>query len=257
MLELKNLSFAYDENPCLAQVSCAFTPGQITTLIGPNGSGKSTLLKLSARLLRPQAGEVLLDEQPLSAIPLKDFARRVAVLPQHHSPSPLIAEQLVMSGRYPHQSWFRAASAEDKAAVTEAMAITDCMQFKDKTVDKLSGGERQRVFIAMILAQNTDIVLLDEPTTFLDIHVQFELMKLITQMKRDLHKTVIMVLHDLNLALNYSDHIILLNQGRIAAHGAPAEIVNSDGINQVFHMQVKCFTETGRSYYCFDQERRE
>jgi len=252
MIELQNVRYSYDDNPFIDNLSLAFAKGKITAIIGPNGSGKSTLLKLSSRLLSPRAGRVLLNERDVNQIKNKHFAQEVAVLLQYNHPSRMTVENYVMAGRYPYQSLLTQVTRKDKDIVNQVMKHMGCDIFRRRHVNTLSGGERQRVYLAMALAQSTDIIFLDEPTTFLDINVSCEIMELIARLNRELGKTIIMVLHDLNLALNYSDSILLMQKGRVVAHDSAEMIIQNSYLDKVFDIKTRCFTAEGKKYYCFD-----
>ena len=252
MLRLENVSFSYDQALVIDQIDLGFAPGKITTVIGPNGSGKSTLLSLASRLLKPQQGIVLLKDVDIHTLKAKTFAQEVAVLAQNPWVPSMQVEELVMAGRYPYQSWLNATEENDREIVRAAMAMTHCEEFKAKAINRLSGGERQRVFLAMALAQNTDIILLDEPTTFLDIHIAYEILELITKLNQNLGKTIVMVLHDLNMALRYSDQVILLQKGKVILQDEPNQLLACTQLQEVFSIEVKSFYEEGKPYYFFD-----
>lgn len=214
--------------------------GQITCIVGPNACGKSTLLRCLARLLRPDAGAVLLDGAAIHRIGTKAVARQLGLLPQGPTtPEGLRVEDLVTRGRYPHQRLFQQWSPDDEAAVAHALAATRTAELADRTVDELSGGQRQRVWIAMALAQQTPILLLDEPTTHLDIAHQLEVLELLAELNRTDGRTIVMVLHDLNQAARYSHHLVALSRGRIVAWGAPAEVVTEGTVRQVFGIDCR------------------
>jgi iron complex transport system ATP-binding protein len=215
-------------------------PGRITTIVGANACGKSTLLRGLARLLAPAAGRVLLDGQPISALPSKQVARTLGLLPQSPTaPEGIAVADLVGRGRYPHQGWFRSWSADDERAVTAALEATGSLELAGRRVDELSGGQRQRVWIAMALAQDTDVLLLDEPTTYLDVTHQVEVLDLLVDLNRSRGTTVVTVLHDLNLAARYSDHLVALKHGRVVAAGAPAEVVTEAVVQDVFGLRCR------------------
>ena len=253
MLELESIAFSYDRQPFLEGVSLRFEAGKITTIIGPNGCGKSTVLKLGSRLLLPRTGRVLLDGQDISRMSRKVFARRVSVLLQNNAPPHMSVEQAVMFGRYPYQAFAQPLSDEDRRLAGQAMKTTGCEAFRGKAVSRLSGGERQRVFLAMVLAQDTDVIFLDEPTTYLDIHVCYDIMELIVRLNRELGKTIVLVLHDLNLALNYSHSIVLMEKGRIISHDTPQTTACGDGIRKVFGVNLHRVLRGTKTYYCFDK----
>lgn len=235
LLEARNLVAGYDGKIILDRVSLQIPNNQISVIIGANASGKSTLLKTLARLIRPVSGEVLLDGRSIHAIPTKQLARVIGLLPQ----SPVVPEgikvvDLIGRGRYPHQSFFGAWSKQDEEAVAEAMEIMNITELADRHMDELSGGQRQRVWIGMVLAQQTDILLLDEPTTYLDITHQIEILDLLTDLNRKYGKTIVMVLHDINLSARYADYLFAMRQGRLVAEGKPSEVITSQLIQDVF-----------------------
>jgi iron complex transport system ATP-binding protein len=237
-LEARALTLAYDDRMVVDGLSLTLPPGRISVIVGANGSGKSTLLRGLARLLKPAGGSVLLDGEDIRSLSTRAVARTVGLLPQAPvPPGGITVSELVGRGRYPHQGWFRQWTPEDDAAVAEALKATDTLDFAERTVDELSGGQRQRVWIALALAQQTDILLLDEPTTFLDVAHQVEVLDLVTDLNRRSGTTVAMVLHDLNLAARYADHLIVLKDGRLAAEGPPAEIVTPARVLEVFGLQ--------------------
>lgn len=215
-LEARAVTAGYGAGPVLSDVSLLVAEGRMTVLAGPNGSGKSTLLAALARLLRPSAGQVLLDGRAIADSPTREVALRLGLLPQNPlTPEGLSVRDLVARGRHPHQGFLRHWSEADDRAVSEAMAITGTADFAERPVESLSGGQRQRVWIAMALAQETGIVLLDEPTTWLDLHYQVEVMDLLARLVRVHGRTVVTVLHDLNFALQYGDRIAFLKAGRL------------------------------------------
>ncbi|MBJ2120275.1 ABC transporter ATP-binding protein [Arthrobacter sp. MSA 4-2] len=234
-LEARSITLGYDERKVVDGLTVALPPGRVSAIVGANGSGKSTLLRGLARLLKPSGGSVLLDGQDIRSLPSRAVARTVGLLPQAPvPPGGITVAELVGRGRYPHQGWFRRWTPGDDAAVAEALRVTDTLSFADRSVDELSGGQRQRVWIALALAQQTDILLLDEPTTFLDVAHQIEVLDLITDLNRSSGTTVAMVLHDLNLAARYADHLIVLKDGRLAAQGPPAAVVTPGLVREVF-----------------------
>lgn len=238
-MQTKNLSLAYDNNIIVKKLSLSIATGQITTLVGPNGCGKSTLLRGLARLLRPQTGEVLLDGKAIHSLPTKQLAKQLGILPQGPTaPEGLTVYELVAQGRYPHQSFFQQWSPEDEEVTREAIAATNMVAFADRPLDTLSGGQRQRAWIAMTLAQKTPILLLDEPTTFLDIGYQLEVMELIERLNRERKMTILLVLHDLNQAARYSQRMVVLNEGLVVADGAPKEVLTKHLLADVFKVQA-------------------
>lgn len=239
-MQTNSLSLAYDRVTIIEQLSLSIATGEITTLVGPNGCGKSTLLRGLARLLKPQTGEVLLDGKAIHAMPTKELAKQLGILPQGPTaPEGLTVYELVAQGRYPHQGFFQQWSVEDEEATREAIAITNMANFADRPLDTLSGGQRQRAWIAMTLAQNTPILLLDEPTTYLDIGYQLEVMELIERLNREREMTILLVLHDLNQAARYSDRMIVLREGDIFADGAPADVLTQPLLAEVFNVHAK------------------
>ncbi len=207
----------------------------ITAVIGPNGCGKSTLLRALGRLLRPRGGEVLLDGRRIDRLPTREVARALGMLPQSPvAPEGLTVADLVTRGRHPHQAWFRQWSHDDEEVVAAAMAWTGVLDFEDRPVDALSGGQRQRAWIAMALAQGTDLLLLDEPTTHLDLAHAVDVLDLVDRLHHDRGRTVVMVLHDLNLAARYADHLVAMRDGRIVAQGPPREILTAELLADVF-----------------------
>jgi len=211
----------------------------VTVVVGANACGKSTLLKTLARALRPLGGAVLLDGTDIAAVPSRRLARSLGMLPQDPvAPEGLSVADLVGRGRHPHHGWLERWSAADDAAVAEALAATGTADLADRHVDELSGGQRQRVWIAMALAQDPDVLLLDEPTTFLDLTHQLEVLDLLQHLNRTRGTTVVMVLHDLNLAARYADHLVVMADGRVLAEGAPAEVVTPDVLRAAFRLDA-------------------
>lgn len=220
-------------------VDFAVDEGKLTVLLGPNGSGKSTLLKTLARTLVPSAGRVCLDGKDIHRRSTREVAQRLGILPQGPSaPEGLTVRQLVGMGRFPHQRWWRQDAEQDARAIREAMVYADVTDFAERSVDALSGGQRQRCWIAMILAQDTDLILLDEPTTFLDLKVQVDLLELLVLLAHDKGRTLLVVLHDLNLAAAYADILVMMRQGRIEHSGPPETIFTSAHLKQVFDLDA-------------------
>lgn len=251
MIELKNICYAYPgQPPLLEQISTSFADGKITAILGPNGCGKSTLLKIVCRLLTPSVGSILLHGQNVHTMKPKAFAKEVALLAQTNHPPEITVEDLVAYGRYPHQKYGQGFTKQDKEIIAQSMAQVKADSYANRYVNRLSGGQRQRAYIAMALAQNTDIIILDEPTTYLDINIRFEIMELIRSLNQQ-GKTIIMVLHDLNLALEYSDHIILMNHGHIINEGTPQDIIASGDLDRVFDITTHIFQENNETFYHF------
>lgn len=234
-LRAEDLSLAYDDRTVVDDLDVELPDGAITVIVGANACGKSTLLRGLARLLKPQAGRVLLDGESVHDMASKDVAQVLGLLPQTPlAPDGITVGDLVGRGRYPHQGFFRRWTADDDRAVAAALESTGTAELVDRRVQDLSGGQRQRVWIAMALAQETDLLLLDEPTTYLDINHQVELLDLLTDLNRAEGTTVVLVLHDLNLACRYADHIVAMKNGRIVAEGAPADVVDAQLVSDVF-----------------------
>lgn len=225
----------YEHKKVVHDVSLSIPGNKISVIIGANACGKSTLLKTMAKLIKPESGRVTLDGKPIDQYPAKQLARIVGLLPQ----SPIVPEgisvaDLIGRGRYPHQTWLGGWSKKDYEAVAEAMEIMKITELANANIDELSGGQRQRVWIAMALAQQTDILFLDEPTTFLDITYQVEILDLLTDLNRKRGTTIVMVLHDINLSARYADHIYALREGKLLAEGEPAKVITSELIKNVF-----------------------
>jgi iron complex transport system ATP-binding protein len=231
------VDLAYGERRVVEDLNLTVPPGRLTVIVGANACGKSTVLRGLARLLAPTRGAVYLDGKPIHQMSTREVATTLGVLPQSPiAPDAIVVADLVGRGRYPHQGWFRRWTPEDDAAVAEALAATDTLEIADRVVDELSGGQRQRVWIAMALAQQTDVLLLDEPTTFLDINHQVEVLDLLTDLVRNKGRTVVVVLHDLNLACRYADHIVAMKAGQVAVEGRPAEVMTEAVVADVFGM---------------------
>ena len=219
----------------LEGIDVSLQPGQVTALVGPNGSGKSTLLRALSRILRPSAGSVLLDGQDIATLPTRAVARKLALLPQRtETMSGITVGALVELGRQPHVGRFGGLRASDREAIGWALAVTDAEQHVDRLVDTLSGGERQRAWLAVALAQRTGVLLLDEPTTYLDVRHQLEVMALVRRLNREHGLTVCWVLHDLNAAAAYSDTMVCLHDGRVLAHGPPSELLTVELVRDAF-----------------------
>lgn len=238
MITLEKLSLSYDGKTIVVhELDLSIEPGTVTALVGPNGCGKSTLLRGISRLLAPAYGSVYLNSKDIHKMKAKDLARQLGILPQSPTaPEGLTVHELVAQGRYPHQSWFQQWSGEDERIVNEALVTTNLTMFADRPVDTLSGGQRQRAWIAMALAQQTDILLLDEPTTFLDLAYQMDVLDLLQSLNLEV-STIVMVLHDLNQAARYADTIVALRGGQIVAQGTPDEIMTVENIFQVFGLK--------------------
>lgn len=238
MISTQKLSVAYGDNTIIENLSVTIPKGKVTALIGPNGCGKSTLLKTLSRINKPQAGEVFIEQQPLTRIKDKVLAQRLSLLPQVLvSPEGITVRKLVEYGRSPYVSHWGKLSKQDTEIVEQAMAETGVDDLAAQNVESLSGGQRQRAWIAMVLAQDTEIVMLDEPTTYLDLSHQIELMSLMRAMNEQ-GKTVIVVLHDLNQACRYCDHLVVLKKGQLVAQGAPEQVFTEQLLEDVFELDA-------------------
>ncbi|HEY8476279.1 MAG TPA: ABC transporter ATP-binding protein [Chloroflexota bacterium] len=239
-LEARRLTLAYDGPPVVESATLAVPPGRITALIGRNGCGKSTLLRALARLMKPRGGAVYLDGVAVASLPTKEVARRLGILPQGPvAPEGLTVRELAAQGRYPHQGWLRQWSEEDERAVERALALAGMADLADRPVDTLSGGQRQKAWIAMALAQDTELLLLDEPTTYLDLAHQMEVLDLLVDLYRTEGRTIVMVLHDLNQACRYAHHLVALKDGRIYAEGPPTALVTDALVREVFGIECR------------------
>jgi len=228
------LTLAYDDREVSRELTVAVPPGRITAIVGANACGKSTLLRALARLLRPKAGTVLLDGHDIHRLPTREVATKLGILPQSPvAPSGITVVDLIARGRYPHQRLVRQWSAADEEAVAAAMARTETLDLARRHVDTLSGGQRQRVWIAMALAQDTDVLLLDEPTTFLDLAHQIDVLELLAELNERDGRTIVLVLHDLNHAARYAHHLVAMRDGRICAEGPPGEIVTEELVREI------------------------
>lgn len=238
VLEAVDVVAGYGGVPVVKGVTARVPEGKVSVIIGANACGKSTLLKAMARLLPTESGAVLLDGQAIAEIPTKELARSMGLLPQSPiAPEGIVVADLVSRGRHPYQRIFRSWSPVDDAAVAKALAATGIADLADQAVDELSGGQRQRVWIAMALAQETDVLLLDEPTTYLDVARQIEVLDLLTDLNRSQGTTIVMVLHDMNMAARYADHVFAMADGAVVADGAPREVMTSGLIRQVFELE--------------------
>lgn len=233
------LRLGYGQRIICDDLSVTIPQARFTAIVGPNGCGKSTLLRSLCRLTRPLAGQVCLDGRDIHQMPTRQLARRLGLLPQSsQAPAGITVSDLVARGRYPHQGLFRQWSDDDARAVGQAMAATGVADLAECEVDQLSGGQRQRVWVAMVLAQQTPVLLLDEPTTFLDIAHQIDLLELFRGLNRDHRHTLVAVLHDLNQACRYADHLVVMAEGRIVAEGDPAELMTEDLVAKVFGLDA-------------------
>ena len=254
MLKMEGVSYSYHKNrPVITNLDLEIEAGKITTIAGLNGCGKSTVLKLASRLLKTQSGEIILGKKNISHMSKRAVAREVSMLFQNSQIPDMTALRAVMAARYPYQSSFSAYTKTEEEMSECAMELTGCKELRHKNMAELSGGERQRVFFSMIYNQDTPLILLDEPTTYLDIHVTYEIMELIRNLNKNRKKTIVMVLHDLNLALQYSDSLVLMDHGSIFnTHTADDEGI-LESIRALFGIEVLNFRDNRNSFYCFAQ----
>ncbi len=238
-LRTHEVTLAYGESTVVRDLTIEVPEGRVTSVVGPNGCGKSTLLRSLARLMKPRGGAVYLDGIAISSLPTRDVARRLGILPQSPTaPEGLTVRELAAQGRYPHQSWLRQWSKADERAVEKALQTTGVMDLADRPLDTLSGGQRQRAWISMALAQETETLLLDEPTTFLDMAHQLEVLQLLDRLNREEGRTILMVLHDLNNAARYSHQVIALRRGQVYDSGPPDEVVTPNLLREVFGVEA-------------------
>ncbi|MFF4775173.1 ABC transporter ATP-binding protein [Microtetraspora fusca] len=243
-LEAVDIRLGYGDRMIVDGLDLGIESGTITTIIGPNGCGKSTLLRALGRLIKPLGGHVLLDGKRIDRMPSREVARLLGVLPQAPAaPEGLTVADLVARGRHPHQTWYRQWSPGDESAVAEALERTGLLDLADRPLDELSGGQRQRAWISMALAQGTGLLLLDEPTTFLDLAHQIEVLELVDQLHAQAGKTVVMVLHDLNLAARYADRLVAMRDGRVIAAGPPGDVLTEELLAEVFGLNAKIITD--------------
>ncbi|CAM3083377.1 ABC transporter ATP-binding protein [Paenibacillus lupini] len=238
-LTTSNLDIAYDDRLIVQNLNIAIPQGKITALVGSNGSGKSTILKTMARLMHPSGGSVLLDGRSIHKQSTKEVAKQLAILPQNPTaPDGLTVAELVSYGRFPYQKGFGSLTKEDRRIIQWAIEATGMGEFAERPVDQLSGGQRQRAWIAMALAQETDILFLDEPTTFLDMAHQLEVLHLLQKLNEMNNRTVVMVVHDLNHASRYAHHMVAIKKGTVVGEGTPAEVMTPDILREVFNIEA-------------------
>lgn len=243
-IETEKLDIAYEDTLIVKELNLEIPKGKITSIIGANGCGKSTILKAVGRILKPKKGLVYLSGQDISKLPTKEIAKKMAILPQTPTaPNGLTVGELVAYGRFPHQKGFGKLTQEDKEIVKWALEATKLGEFERRAVDTLSGGQRQRVWIAMALAQQTDLILLDEPTTYLDLAHQLEVLKLLFELNRSQSCTIVMVLHDLNLAARFSDYMIAIQNGNIIKHGSPETVMTPAVLKKTFNIHADVVIE--------------
>ena len=236
----KELKLAYEEHMVVNHLNLNIPKGKVTSLIGPNGCGKSTILKAAGRILKPRGGCVLLNGRDIRALPTREVAKKMSILPQTPiAPAGLTVRELVSYGRFPRREGFGKLSSEDQDIITWALQVTRLSDLETAAVDNLSGGQRQRVWIAMAIAQQTDLILLDEPTTYLDMAYQLELLELLEQLNHERNCTIAMVLHDLNLASRFSDFLVAIRDGHIIAEGTPEEIMTPRVLRETFRIDAE------------------
>ena len=244
MLELNNVSVAYDKQLVVNKLSCSFHRYKITTIIGPNGCGKSTLLKALTKTKSLEQGTLKLMGKCMKTYKTKELAKLIALLPQNpHTPYSLTAKQLISLGRYPFQKWGRGLTKVDMNIIKRVIQQTNLTELQHKYLHQMSGGEKQRAWIAMTLAQEPKLLILDEPTTFLDINHQYEILELVKSLNQELRITVIMVLHDINQAARYSDNIMVMKQGELIAHGEPKAIITKQLLKDVFEINANVIND--------------
>ena len=238
MLSAKNLKVGYGQKVIIEDLNVNINKGEVTSIIGPNGCGKSTLLKTLSRIIKPLSGDIYLEDIDIKQIKNKHISQKLCLLSQHNnSPSDLTVEELVSFGRIPHKKWYEPKTSKDKEIVNWAIDNTGLKRYTHTPIGSLSGGERQRVYVAQALCQKPNILLLDEPTTYLDISYQLELMELVRDINKKFNITIVMVLHELNQAIKYSDRLIIMKKGNIISDGTPDEIINKDIIKDVYNIE--------------------
>ncbi|MVO98395.1 ABC transporter ATP-binding protein [Paenibacillus lutrae] len=240
ILRVEKLESCYEKSTVFRDLDFEVKEGEVTTIIGPNGCGKSTLLKTIGRILKQKSGKIFFRDQDLSTIRTRKIAQHIALLPQNPiAPPELKVEELVSYGRYPHRKNLNKMSAKDKEIIEWALDVTNIAPYRNREIGSLSGGQRQKVWLAMAFAQDTEILLLDEPTTYLDMAHQLEVLQIVEKMNMEQKQTVVMVLHDINHAARFSHRIVAMKQGEIIASGHPHEIITKDVLNQVFHIDAR------------------
>lgn len=237
MISCKNLKVGYEEKIIIENLSLNIKKGEVVSIIGPNGCGKSTLLKSLSRMIKPVSGDIYIQSENIKSLKNKSISQKVCLLSQHNdAPGDLTVEELVYFGRIPHKKWYESKSKSDEELVNWAIENTGLTRYKNTPISSLSGGERQRAYIAQALCQKPDVLLLDEPTTYLDISYQLELMELVREINERLNITIVMVLHELNQASKYSDRLIIMKSGEIVSDGCPKEIINKEIIKKVYNI---------------------
>ncbi len=255
-ISVKKLSVAYESNTIIEDMNLSIPKGKISIIIGANGCGKSTLLKTIARINKPKSGDILINNKNIKKVKEKDIAREVAFLPQGPvCPSGLTVRELVAFGRFPHQKMIGGLNNHDKDIIDWAIKETGLSEFADREVENLSGGQRQRAWIAMTLAQETDIIMLDEPTTYLDMSYQLEVLEVLQKLNREKQITVVIVLHELNNACRFADNIIGLKKGKIVCQGRPLDVINKENLKEIYGIDAKLqLSEDGSYPICMDYE---
>ncbi|MGG7141959.1 ABC transporter ATP-binding protein [Clostridium nigeriense] len=255
-ISVKNLSVAYESNTIIEDMNLSIPKGKISIIIGANGCGKSTLLKTIARINKPKSGDILINNKNIKKVKEKDIAREVAFLPQGPvCPSGLTVRELVAFGRFPHQKIIGGLNNHDKDIIDWSIEETGLSEFADREVENLSGGQRQRAWIAMTLAQETDIIMLDEPTTYLDMSYQLEVLEVLQKLNREKQITVVIVLHELNNACRFADNIIGLKKGKIVCEGRPIDVINKENLKEIYGIDAKLqLSEDGSYPICMDYE---
>ncbi|MBF2628786.1 ABC transporter ATP-binding protein [Listeria marthii] len=258
-MEVRDVNFSYNgTNPILKNVSFTIQKNKINTIVGPNGSGKSTLLEILARLLSPSSGDILLEGKSIFEWKAKEFAQNVAIVHQNNMlPSELTVKELLCFGRLPYKNWRMTRTKADDFAVEWALEQTELTEKAEQFVDSLSGGERQRVFIATALVQDTPILLLDEPTTFLDMYFQLEILELVKRLNQEENLTIVMILHDLNQALAYSDQLIVMKNGEVVAKGEPGKLLTTELIAETYGVVAEVLDDAKTGKYIVPQRRKE
>ena len=246
MLRIEDLNLSYGDKPVVQNLNLRVKKGQVVSIIGPNASGKSTILKSIAGIIKPVSGKIFIEEKDISKMDSKKLAQKVSILlQQNETLDDMSIEELVYFGRYPHKKWFEGFEASDKKIIEEVMKLTNTFALRDKTLETLSGGERQRAWIAMALAQEPDILLFDEPTTYLDLAHQIEFLELVNRLNKETGVTVVLVLHDLNQAARYGNYLFAMKEGKIFAQGSPEEVLNSQNILSIYNIEAKIFNAAG------------
>ncbi len=245
-MEIDRLTLGYGDHDVVHEISLRIPAGAVTAIVGPNGSGKSTLLRGMARLLRPRSGSVRLDGDDIAHLTGSTLARRLGLLPQGPvAPEGLTVGDLVSRGRYPHRSWYQRWNATDEQVVRQALSQVKLLERAHEPLERLSGGQRQRAWLAMVLAQNTPHLLLDEPTTYLDLAHAVEMLSVVRDVAETGGRTVVCVLHDLTLAARFADHLVVIHQGRVAAHGEPSEVLTTPLLAEVFGLRATVLAVDG------------